>query len=138
MPVTVFSGTVQALVKEHRLHNKVESVLRFLNAKKTMKLGRAVDWKIPKEQISKLAYAVLADPEMPDFARVDLRNLLQAIWTVSSKKAANVSFLPGQVFVSVKGGDVVTGGAPLNLIVEKVQTIQAMFYRTIEVFVYRV
>lgn len=114
------------------------SVVRFLNAKKTMKLGRAVDWKIPKEQISKLAYSVLADPKMPDFARVDLRNLLQAIRTESSKKAANVSFLPGQVFFSVKGGDVVTGGAPLDLIVEKVQTIQPIFYRTIEVFVYRV
>jgi hypothetical protein len=46
--------------------------------------------------------------------------------------------LPGQVFFSVKGGDVVTGGAPLDLIVEKVQTIQPIFYRTIEVFVYRV
>jgi len=43
-----------------------------------------------------------------------------------------VNFLPGQVFVSVKGGEVITGGAPLDLIVEKVQTIQAMFYRTIE------
>lgn len=34
--------------------------------------------------------------------------------------------------VSVKGGDVITGGAPLDLIVDKVQTIQSMFYRTIE------
>ena len=34
--------------------------------------------------------------------------------------------------VSVKGGEVVTGGAPLDLIVDKVQTIQTMFYRTIE------
>ncbi|MDZ4343526.1 MAG: hypothetical protein U1E51_13965, partial [Candidatus Binatia bacterium] len=50
----------------------------------------------------------------------------------NTKKAANVSFLPGQVFVSVKGGEIITGGAPLDLIVEKVQTIQAMFYRTLE------
>jgi hypothetical protein len=34
--------------------------------------------------------------------------------------------------VAVKGGEVITGGAPLDLVVEKVQTIQAMFYRTIE------
>lgn len=40
--------------------------------------------------------------------------------------------MPGQVTVSVKGGEVVTGGAPLDLIVEKVQTIQSLFYRTIE------
>src|SRR5260370_33247705 len=75
---------------------------------------------------------MLADPSIPQFARVDLRNLIQAIWTESSKRTANVPFLPGQVFVSVKGGEVITGGAPLELIVEKVQTIQSMFYRTVE------
>lgn len=84
------------------------------------------------ERAEQLAYALLADPELADFARADLRNLVQAIWTETTKKAANVSFLPGQVFVSVKGGEVITGGAPLDLIVEKVQTIQSMFYRTIE------
>lgn len=79
-----------------------------------------------------LAHLMLADLYIPVFARNDLRNLVQAIWTESSKQEANVSFIPGQVMVSVKGGEVVTGGAPLDLIVEKVQTIQSMFYRTIE------
>jgi len=84
------------------------------------------------DRAEQLAYSMLADPSVPQFARTDLRNLVQAIWTESSKRAANVSFLPGQVFVSVKGGEIITGGAPLDLVVEKVQTIQAMFYRTIE------
>lgn len=84
------------------------------------------------ERAEQLAYSMLADSSIPPFARADLRNLVQAIWTESSKKAANVSFLPGHVFVSVKGGEVITGGAPLDLVVEKVQTIQAMFYRTVE------
>ena len=79
-----------------------------------------------------LAHAMLADAHIPDFAREDLRNLIHAIWTESAKQKAGVTFVPGQVLVSVKGGEVVTGGAPLDLIVEKVQTIQAMFYRTIE------
>lgn len=79
-----------------------------------------------------LAHALLADPFLPDFAREDLRNLVQAIWTESSKRKASVTFVPGQVMVSVKGGEVVTGGAPLDLIVDKVQTIQSMFFRTIE------
>jgi len=87
---------------------------------------------IAYDRAEQLAYSMLADPSIPGFARTDLRNLVQAIWTEGSKLAANVSFLPGQVFVSVKGGDVITGGAPLDLVVEKVQTIQAMFYRTIE------
>ena len=84
------------------------------------------------DRAEQLAYSMLADSTLLPFARIDLRNLVQAIWTEGSKKAANVSFLPGQVFVSVKGGEVITGGAPLDLVVEKVQTIQSMFYRTIE------
>lgn len=84
------------------------------------------------EFAEQLAHLMLADSHMPDFARGDLRDLVQAIWTESSKKKAGVTFVPGQVMVSVKGGEVVTGGAPLDLIVDKVQTIQSMFYRTIE------
>ncbi|MBU2793660.1 MULTISPECIES: hypothetical protein [Acidithiobacillus] len=84
------------------------------------------------ERAEQLAHLMLADSHIPDFARVDLRDLIQAIWTESSKKKAGVTFIPGQVMVSVKGGEVVTGGAPLDLIVDKVQTIQSMFYRTIE------
>lgn len=79
-----------------------------------------------------LAHEMLADTALPEYARANLRNLVQAIWTEAAKKSAGVSFLPGQVTVSVKGGEVVTGGAPLDLIVEKVQTIQSLFYRTIE------
>lgn len=79
-----------------------------------------------------IAYAMLADAGIPEFAHGDLRTLVQAIWTENTKKEAQVSFLPGQVLVSVKGGEVITGGAPLDLIVDKVQTIQSMFYRTIE------
>ena len=60
-----------------------------------------------------------------------------AIWYRQSGQrarsgSANVNFLPGQILVSVKGGEIITGGAPLDLIVEKVQTIQSMFYRTVE------
>ncbi|MEJ1958928.1 MAG: hypothetical protein WDM70_05290 [Nitrosomonadales bacterium] len=84
------------------------------------------------ELAEQLAHLMLADSHMPDFARGDLRDLVQAIWTESSKKKAGVTFVPGQVMVSVKGGEVITGGAPLDLIVDKVQTIQSMFYRTIE------
>src|SRR4030095_9942183 len=84
------------------------------------------------ERAEQLAFSVLANPEMPNFAKATLRNLLHAIWTENAKKAANISFIPGQVFVSVKGGEIITGGAPLDLVLEKVQTIQAMFYRTVE------
>jgi hypothetical protein len=38
----------------------------------------------------------------------------------------------GQVVVSVKGGEVVSGGAPLDVILDKVQIVQSLFYRTAE------
>ena len=79
-----------------------------------------------------LAYARLSTPDIPSFARTELRALVQAIWTEDAKQLAGVTFLPGQVYVSVRGGEVITGGAPLDLVVDKVQTIQSLFYRTIE------
>ena len=51
------------------------------------------------------------------------------------RERAGIEFAPGQVLISVKGGDVIEGGAPLDLIVEKVQTVQSLFYRTAEFLV---
>ena len=69
---------------------------------------------------------------LPGFARQALRELLQAIWNEQAQREAGISFAPGQVLVSVKGGEVVTGGAPLDLILGKVQVVQYLFYRTAE------
>jgi hypothetical protein len=57
---------------------------------------------------------------------------LQSIWSEQVRERANVDFASGQVIVSVKGGEIIEGGAPLDLIVAKVQTVQALFYRTAE------
>lgn len=69
---------------------------------------------------------------LPAFARKELRELLQSIWNEQAQKEADVSFGAQQVLVSVKGGEVVTGGAPLDLILGKVQVIQNLFFRTVE------
>ena len=79
-----------------------------------------------------LAHRILAHSYIAPFAVSQLRTLIQAIWNFRAQESAGIKFAPGQVQVSVRGGEVVTGGAPLDLIVEKVQTIQAMFYRTME------
>lgn len=70
--------------------------------------------------------------EIPPFSIDQLRELLQTIWNEQAQAAAGVRFAPAQVTISVDGGEVVKGGAPLDLVVERVQTIQAMFYRTTE------
>lgn len=79
-----------------------------------------------------VSYKWLASEDLPPFAAAQLRGLLQSIWTEQVRERANVGFVPGQVIVSAKGGEVVEGGAPLDLIVERVQTVQSLFYRTAE------
>ena len=84
------------------------------------------------KKASQLCYLMLSRADLPDFAVDQLKGLVQAIWIEESKSDAEVAFLPGQVNFSVKGGEVVVGGAPLDLIVDKVKTIQSIFYRTVE------
>ena len=78
-----------------------------------------------------IAYTWLSK-ELPEFAGEQLKGLLQSIWNETVRQKAGVKFAPGQVIVSVKGGEIVTGGAPLDLIVEKVQIVQSLFYRIVE------
>lgn len=84
------------------------------------------------QEAEQLAHSMLSQPGLPDFATDQLREILQSIWNEEAQAAAGVRFVPGQVTVSVDGGEVVKGGAPLDLVVERVQTIQSLFYRTAE------
>jgi hypothetical protein len=89
------------------------------------------------QEAERLAFEVMSWPEVPHFAGQQIRDLLSAIWSERARNSADLKFLPGQVMVSVRGGQVVAGGAPLDLIVEKVQTIRAMFVRTTEMLLSR-
>ena len=79
-----------------------------------------------------MAYSMLASGFLPGFASDQLRNLLHSIWSEKAREQAGVQFAPGQVMIAVKGGEIVEGGAPLDLIVDKVKTVQSLFYRTTE------
>ena len=52
---------------------------------------------------------------LPTFAADQLRNLLQSIWSEQIRKRAGTQFAPGQVLISVKGGDVIEGGGAARL-----------------------
>lgn len=84
------------------------------------------------QEAEQLAHSILSQAGLPDFATDQLREILQSIWNDQAQASAGVRFVPGQVTVSVNGGEVVRGGAPLDLVVERVQTIQSIFYRTAE------
>ena len=69
---------------------------------------------------------------LPAFARDQLRLLLQSIWSEQVRERAGARFARGQVLISVQGGEVVPGGAPLDLIADKMTTVRSIFHRTAE------
>ena len=69
---------------------------------------------------------------LPAFAKDQLRSLLQSIWCEQVRTRTDSGFAPGQVLISVKGGEVIHGGAPLDLIVDKVKIVQSILHRTAE------
>ena len=85
----------------------------------------------------RLAYRYLSSGQLSSFAEAQLRELLNVLWSAHAAQNAGVRFVPGDVFVSVKGGQVIYGGAPLDLIVRKVEGIQAVLLRTIEMLLAR-
>lgn len=80
----------------------------------------------------RVAVEAMAQNSLPPFARQQLRLLLQDTWFEQQKAASTVDFLPNQVHVAVRGGNILHGAAPLDLVVDKVKSIQSIFYRTIE------
>jgi len=85
----------------------------------------------------RLAHELLAQGGLPPSAREELRELLYMLWTASAAERAGIRFMRGDVLVSVKGGDVIHGGAPLDLIMGKVETIQSVLFRTVEMLLGR-
>jgi hypothetical protein len=84
-----------------------------------------------------LAHRCLGAAGLPQFATAQLRDLLEMVWAAEAAEKAGVRFVTGDVLVSVKGGKVIHGGAPLDLIVQKVEGIQTALYRTVEMLLSR-
>ncbi|MFT3671770.1 hypothetical protein [Aestuariivirga sp.] len=78
------------------------------------------------------AHRFCADLRLPEFANEELKSLLYLIWQKQEQVKSSVTFAPGNILVSVRGGEVLRGGAPLDLIVKKVQEISNLVIRTAE------
>lgn len=83
------------------------------------------------EQAESLAARWLAGP-VPSFAKEQLRLLLESVWAEQVRQQTPADFAPGQVLVSVRGGEVVHGGAPLDLITSKMKAVESIYHRTAE------
>jgi hypothetical protein len=84
------------------------------------------------QEAKRTAYIGLVNENLPKFAEAEIQDLLQYIWNEEARKNAGVDFTEGEVLISVSGGVVVVGGAPLELILRKVDEVSKIFYRTIE------
>ena len=94
-------------------------------------------WYKAKEldRAEQLAFRILAERRLPVYASEQARALLQAIWAEATMQRSGVKFARGDVLVSVQGGEIVQGGAPLDLILRKVEEIRGLIYRTAELLV---
>ncbi|MGG6264577.1 hypothetical protein ACQ4M3_26975 [Leptolyngbya sp. AN03gr2] len=83
-------------------------------------------------QAKRLAHKWLATELLPPFAVDELEELLQVIRYEESRIQSGVQFIEGEVLVSVSGGQILYGAAPLELVLRKVEQIRSIFYRTTE------
>lgn len=84
------------------------------------------------EKAELIAHKWLGYEKLPEFATNQLQTILQTIWNEKKFEQAGVGFTKGTVLISVSGGLIVSGGAPLDLIHRKVDEVKNLFYRIIE------
>jgi hypothetical protein len=87
------------------------------------------------EAAESLAYEWLAKGVLESFAVYQLQELLRRIWNDRTQELAGVKFTADDVFVSVRGGEVLTGAAPMDLVIRLSDEISAILYRTAELLI---
>lgn len=88
-------------------------------------------------QAERLACQWLATDLLPPFSITQLQTVIQSVWNQKILRESGIEFSRGEVLVRVTGGEIVHGGAPLNLISLKVDEVRNLFYRTIELILNR-
>ena len=129
----------RALALYARAADAEDQALAELDTSKTRTLGISVvsaaslHYKAASfARAEEVAVRWLGVDSLPPFAKEQLRILLQSIWNEQVREHTGARFAPGQVLISVQGGEIVRGGAPLDLIVDKVKIVQSLFHRTAE------
>lgn len=80
----------------------------------------------------KAAYRFLGLDNLLNFARVQLRDLLHAIWA-EQRNTSEVAERPSdQVNVAMSGDDILMGGAPIGAVARCVGVVQSLLYRVAE------
>ena len=75
-----------------------------------------------------LAYRCLGSGQLPDFATHQLDDLLA--WIKAEQSGIDIA--GGHMLVSMLGGEILSGGAPIDLVITKIQKLKSLLYRTAE------
>ncbi len=134
------AGQSSAAVDYYRLAATEEAnALADLDSGKTRTLGitvisAAALWMKAEEyaQAERLALEWLGNKQLPEFAKIELRTILQSIWSEQQFQRMGISLSKRDVLVSLSGGEVVIGAAPLDLIHQKENEVCNIFFRVIE------
>lgn len=138
--IALRSGNKDRAIELFRMAAEQESfALSYLSLDKVRTLGitavsAASLWFKAGEfrQVERIIYQWLARDILPEFATLQLQSILQAAWNEQLFRQSGIEFVRGEILVSVGGGEVVTGAAPLELVHRKVNEVSNIFYRTIE------
>jgi hypothetical protein len=115
----------------HALNNLDESKTRTIGI--TAVSAVSLYYKAQEFSLAKrIAHKWLATEFLPPFAIDELEDLLQVIRYEESRAKSGIQFIEGEVLVSVSGGEILYGAAPLELILRKVEQVRSIFYRTTE------
>ena len=139
------NGDSALAIELYRLSAEAEErALNELDRSKTRTLGITVVsasslWFKSKDfkQAEHMAHSWIASKLLPDFAIEHLQELLQTIWHERNFQQSGIDFLQGQVTISLSGGEVSMGAAPLWLIHHKENEVCNFFYRIIEMILGR-
>lgn len=85
---------------------------------------KAEEWQVARS----LAHRCLGSERLPGFAYRQLDDLLDSIKT----RQAGINLDTAQIQISMIGGIILRGGAPMDLVLAKTQSIKSFIYRTTE------
>lgn len=88
-------------------------------------------------QAERVACRWIALGLLPEFATEQLQNILQRIWNERFFRESGIEFIQGEITISLAGGEVSTGAAPLVLVHRKANEVCSFLYRTVEMILNR-
>ncbi len=83
------------------------------------------------EEAEAHAYSFL-NQQLPEFARDQLRELLQVVWEEKALKGAGLRYTGETISVSMRGAEIGAGRAPMALVVDRIGGIHTLLYRITE------